>query len=42
VQQDDWVGRVQDHTALEMAKARAEIVKSGGDVIDFKAKKSKI
>jgi len=32
--------RVQDHTALEMAKARAEIVKSGCDVIDFRKAKS--
>jgi hypothetical protein len=32
--------RVQDHTALEMAKARADTVKNGGEVIDFKKVKS--
>jgi integrase len=33
--------RVQDHTALEMAKARAESVKIGGNVIDIRTLKNK-
>jgi len=32
--------RVPDHTAFKMAKARAEIVKGGGDVIEFKKVKN--
>ena len=31
--------RVQDHTALEMAKFRSETVNCGGEVVDFKKSK---